>query len=47
MGTRREKTGIRRKVRKEGAERAMRRDRQLSTCGMDLAKWERGNGEKY
>jgi hypothetical protein len=48
--TGREKIGIRRKERKEGAERAMRRDRQLSTCRMDVAKWERGserNGEKY
>jgi hypothetical protein len=28
--------------RKEGAECAMRRERQLSTCGMDVAKCEKG-----
>jgi hypothetical protein len=33
---RREKTGIGRKERKEGAECVMRRERQLSTCGMDV-----------
>jgi hypothetical protein len=38
VGTRREKIGIGRKERKEGAECAMRRERQLSTCGMDVAK---------
>jgi hypothetical protein len=38
MGTRREKTGIGRKERKEGAEYDMRRQRQLNTCGMDVAK---------
>jgi hypothetical protein len=50
VGTRREKTGIGWEERKEGAEYAMRRERQWSTCGMDVAKWERGrerNGEKY
>jgi hypothetical protein len=50
VGTGREKIVIRRKERKEGAECAMRRDRQLSTYGMDVAKWERGserNGKKY
>jgi hypothetical protein len=34
----------------KGAECAMRRERQLSTCGMDVAKRESGrerNGEKY
>jgi hypothetical protein len=36
VGTRRQKTG--RKERKEGKECAMRRERQLSTCGMDVAK---------
>jgi hypothetical protein len=35
---RREETGIRRKERKQGAECAMRKERQLSTCGMDVAK---------
>jgi hypothetical protein len=33
-----------------GAECAMKRERQLSTCGIDVAEWERGretNGEKY
>jgi hypothetical protein len=36
---RREKeTGIKRKERKEGAECVMRRERQLSTCGMEVAK---------
>jgi hypothetical protein len=39
---RREKTGIERKERKEGAECATRRKRQLTTCGMDVAKSERG-----
>ncbi|KAJ3629633.1 hypothetical protein MTP99_014013 [Tenebrio molitor] len=38
VGTRREKPGSGRKERKEGAECAMRRDRQLNTCGMDVAK---------
>jgi hypothetical protein len=38
VGTRREKTGIGWKERKEGAEYAMRRERQWSTCGMDVAK---------
>jgi hypothetical protein len=38
MGTKREKTGIRWKQGKEGAECAMRRERQLNTCGMDVAK---------
>jgi hypothetical protein len=50
VGTRREKTDIGRKKRKEGADCARRRERQLSTCGMDVSKWERGrerNGEKY
>jgi hypothetical protein len=36
VGMRREKTGIRRKERKEGAECVVRRERQLSTCGMDV-----------
>jgi hypothetical protein len=34
----------------ENAECPMRRERQLSTCGIDVAKWERGkerNWEKY
>jgi hypothetical protein len=47
---RREKTGIGWKEKKEGAECAMKRERQLSTRGMDGAKGERGrerNGEKY
>jgi hypothetical protein len=47
---RREKTGRGRKERKEGAKCAVGRERQLSTCWMDVAKWERGterNGEKY
>jgi hypothetical protein len=35
---RREKAGIVWKERKEGAECAMRRERQLSTCEMDVAK---------
>jgi hypothetical protein len=39
VGKRREKTDIGWKERKEGAECAMRRERQLSTCGMDVAKW--------
>jgi hypothetical protein len=50
VGTRREKTGIGRKERKEGEEYFMMRDKQLSTCGMDVAKYEGGaerNGEKY
>jgi hypothetical protein len=28
--------------RKEGAESDMKRHSQLSTCGMDVAKWEKG-----
>jgi hypothetical protein len=35
---------------KEDAECPMRREKQLSTCGIDVAKCERGrerNGEKY
>jgi hypothetical protein len=36
--TRIEKIGIRRKERNEGAECAMRRERQLSIRGMDVAK---------
>jgi hypothetical protein len=36
VGMRREKTGIGRKERKEGAECVVRRERQLSTCGMDV-----------
>jgi hypothetical protein len=35
---RRKKTGIVWKERKEGAECAMRREIQLSTCEMDVAK---------
>jgi hypothetical protein len=38
VGRRREKTGIGRKERKEGAECGIRRGRQSSTCGMDVAK---------
>jgi hypothetical protein len=38
VGTRREKTGIGWMNRKEGAECAMRKEKQLSTCGMDVAK---------
>jgi hypothetical protein len=38
VGTRREKTGIGWKDKKEGAECAMTRERQSSTCGMDIAK---------
>jgi hypothetical protein len=38
VGTRGEKTGTEWKERKETAERAMRRERQLSTCGIDAAK---------
>jgi hypothetical protein len=38
VGTRREKIGIGWKERKEGAECGMRRERQWSTCGMDVAK---------
>jgi hypothetical protein len=42
----REKTGIGWKERKEGAECAMRRERrQLSTCGLDVVKWERDRME--
>jgi hypothetical protein len=50
VGTRREKTGIGWKERKEGAECVVRRERQLRICGLDVAKYERGrerNGEKY
>jgi hypothetical protein len=50
VGTRIEKTGIGWKEKKEGAKCAMRRERQLRTCEMDGAKWERGrerNGAKY
>jgi hypothetical protein len=36
--TRREKTGIGRKERKEGTECAKRREGQWSTCGIDVAK---------
>jgi hypothetical protein len=36
VGTRKEKIGIGWKERKEGAECDMRRERQLSTCGMDV-----------
>jgi hypothetical protein len=35
-----------RKERKECAECAMRRERQLSTCGMDVAKWEMERKER-
>jgi hypothetical protein len=42
VGTRREKTGIGWKEGKEGAECAMKRERQLSTCGIDVAKCEKG-----
>jgi hypothetical protein len=35
MGTREEKTGVGWKERKEGAECAMKRERQSSTCGME------------
>jgi hypothetical protein len=38
--TRREKT-----QRKEGVECALRRERQSSTCGMDVAKWESERGK--
>jgi hypothetical protein len=38
VGTRREKTGIGWKERKEGAECAKRRERQFSICRMDVAK---------
>jgi hypothetical protein len=38
VGTRRAKTGIEWKKRKEGAGCAMRRERPSSTCGMDVAK---------
>ncbi|KAJ3620528.1 hypothetical protein MTP99_004469 [Tenebrio molitor] len=38
VGTRIEKTGIGWKDRKGGAECAIKRERQLSTCGMDVAK---------
>jgi hypothetical protein len=37
VGTRIEKTGIGPKERKESAEYVMRRERQLRTCGMDVA----------
>jgi hypothetical protein len=37
-GTRREKTGIGWKERKEGLECAMRREKQVSTCGMHVVK---------
>jgi hypothetical protein len=50
VGTRREKTDIGQKEKKEGAECVMRRERQSNTCGMDVAKLERGrkrNREKY
>jgi hypothetical protein len=46
VGTRREITGIGWKVQNMVEER----ERQLNTCGMDVAKWGRGrerNGEKY
>jgi hypothetical protein len=49
-GTKKEKTGIGRKERKEGVECAIGREEQLSRCGMDVAKCERRrerNGEKY
>jgi hypothetical protein len=39
--TRREKTGIGSKERKEGAECTPRRERQLSTCGMERERKER------
>jgi hypothetical protein len=38
VGTKRGKTGIGWKERKEGVECAMRRERQSSTCRMDVAK---------
>jgi hypothetical protein len=38
VGTRRQKTGIGWKERKEGAECVMRRETQSSPCGMDVAK---------
>jgi hypothetical protein len=38
VGRRREKTDIGWKEKKQGAECAMRRERQLSTCGMDVVK---------
>jgi hypothetical protein len=38
VGTRREKTSIGRKDRKEVEECVMGREKQLSTCGMDVAK---------
>jgi hypothetical protein len=50
VGTSKEKTGIGRKERKEGAECVTRTERLLSTCGMVVAKLERGrekNREKY
>jgi hypothetical protein len=37
-GNEKEKTGIGWKERKEGPECAMKRERQSSTCGMDVAK---------
>jgi hypothetical protein len=42
VGTIRDKTGIGWKERKEDAECAMKTDRQLSTCGTDVAKCEKG-----
>jgi hypothetical protein len=41
VGTRREKTGVGWEERKEGAECAMRRKRQLSTCEMEMRERER------
>jgi hypothetical protein len=41
-----DKTSIGRKERKEGAECAMRRERQLSTSVMDIAKWGRERKER-
>jgi hypothetical protein len=38
MEMRRDKTGIGWKEREEGSECAMRKERQSSTCGMDVAK---------
>jgi hypothetical protein len=38
VGSRREKTGIEWNERKEGAECAVRRERQLSTCGINVEK---------
>jgi hypothetical protein len=45
VGTRRQKTGIGWKERKEGAECVMRRETQSSPCGMDVAKWKGGREE--